>query len=30
MSGSINKAIVAALNGTKGGGKGGLGHPCLQ
>jgi hypothetical protein len=29
MSGSINKAIIAALNGTKGGGEGGLGHPCL-
>lgn len=30
MSGSINKAVIAALNGTSGGGKGGVGHPCLH
>ena len=30
LAGSIHTAILASLNGTKGGNKGGIGHPCLQ
>lgn len=30
LPGSIHTAILASLNGTSGGNRGGIGHPCLQ